>query len=223
MKELEAIYRKRKQQLLPIIFGFAAFFVIFRIVLPQWTDIGDVTTLLNQKKANVDAKEETLRLLNSIPDEQIESDYSLITTALPVQKDVILIFSELTDASERSGVRLGGFSVKVGGIYSSDKSAQTVEKKTVEGIPFLNIIVNVTGQVGNMKRFAEEMYQSLPLVEINSINIGKNDARYDINFFFKPITVRPTNADTTALKAMTPIETKQLEELKSWQSNSVFQ
>lgn len=219
MKELKEIYRKRKQQLLPLTFGFAAFFVIFRIIIPQWTDISDVTLLMTQKQSAVDAKEETVRLLNSIPTEKVESDYTLITTALPIQKDIILIFGELSDAASRADVRLGGFSVKVGGIYSADKSEQQVVQKTVEGIPYLNILVNVSGQTDGLKRFADELYQSLPLVEITTINIGKSDARYDVNFYFKPITLRPANADTTALKAMTPAENEQLDELKTWNSS----
>lgn len=220
MKELEEIYRKRKQQLLPLIFGFAAFFVLFRVVLPQWSDISDVGSLLSQKKSTVEAKEETLRLLNSTPDQVVDDNYTLITTALPTQKDVVLIFSELSDTAQKSGVKLGGFSVKVGGIYTSDTKNNAVDTgKSIQGIPYLNILVNVTGQVDQMKNFAEEIYRSLPLVEINGINIGKNDARYDINFFFKPVTVRPTNADTTALKAISPVEQKQLDELKTWNSS----
>ncbi len=220
MKELKEIYRKRKQQLLPLAFTFASFFVIFRIIIPQWTDISDVSLLMTQKQLTVDAKEESIRLLNSIPTEKVESDYSLITTALPVQKDIILIFSQLSDAAARSNVKLGGFSVKVGGIYSSDKSEKQDIQKTVEGIPYLNILVNVSGQTDGLKRFADELYKSLPLVEIASINIGKTDARYDVNFYFKPTVLRPANADTTALKSMTPVENEQLEELRTWSSSA---
>ena len=95
MKELELIYRKRKKQLLPLIFGFASFFVFFRIVMPQWSDIQDVQSLLTSKSTTVDAKEQSVTLLNSLPQSVVDENYEVITTALPLQKDVVLIYAEL--------------------------------------------------------------------------------------------------------------------------------
>jgi hypothetical protein len=74
----------------------------------------------------------------------------------------------------------------------------------------------VDGANENVRKFALELYKSIPLVEIKSIDISKKDARYDVNFYFKPVTVRPTNADNTALTALTTAERKQLEDIKTW-------
>lgn len=218
MKELEAIYRKRKKQLLPLVFGFATFFVIFRVVMPQWTDIQDVQSLLTSKGETVDAKEETLRVLNSIPTEQVEDNYKLITTALPLQKDVILIFNELDNASARANVKLGGFSIKVGGIYSAEAPKAVSELKSISGVPYLSILVAVSGQSEGLKSFADELYKSIPLVEITSVDIKKNDARYEVNFYFKPVALKPQNAEMVALKPLTSVENEQIQTLKSWQS-----
>lgn len=220
MEELKQIYKKRKQQLLPLFFGFAAFFVFVRIVLPQWTDVTDVRILLSDKENAVKAKEETIRLLNSLPTEKIESDYALATTALPLQKDIILIFTELNDASSRAGVTLGGFNVKVGDIYSSEKK-ETAGSKTISGIPYIDILVNVSGQNENLRRFAEELYKSIPLVEIKTIDVAKNDARFGVNFFYKPVALRPTSTQITALKSLSAPEEAQLKELSEWKSNIV--
>lgn len=217
MRELEEIYRKRKHQLLPIIFGFAAFFVIVRIIMPQWEDISTVRLLLTDKETAVQAKEETIRVLNSIATEKVEADYLTATTALPIQKDVILIFTELNDAAARSGVSLGGFNVKVGDIYSTEKKEEP-RGKAIEGVPYINILVNVNGENENVRKFADELYKSIPLVEITSIDVAKNDARYDVNFFYKPIALRPQNEQTTALKALNPQEEQQLRELDEWKS-----
>lgn len=215
MHELELIYRKRKNQLLPLAMGFASFFVLFRIILPQWSDIQDTMQLVNSKTEAVQAKEETIRLLDSMSLESVNADYDLITTALPTQKDIVLIFSELNSAAAAAGVQLGGFTVKVGGVYASDTTAQTANK-SLNGIPYLNTLVNVDGANENVRKFALELYKSIPLVEIKSIDISKKDARYDVNFYFKPVTVRPTNADNTALTALTTAERKQLEDIKTW-------
>lgn len=218
MKELEIIYKKRKQQLLPIIFGFAAVFVLFRIVFPQWTDIADTLNIMNVKSEEVKAKEATFVLLNSIPDEKINKDYATITTAIPTQKDIVLIYTELSSASNAVGVKLGGFNVKIGGIYSTSTTKPT--EKTISGVPFMNIIVSVAGSGTSLSKFADKLYESVPLVEIKSVDIGKNDARYDVNFYFKPITVRPKESSGKALEALTPQDSKLLEQLEKWRVDS---
>ena len=216
MKELEAIYRKRKRQLLPIIFGFASFFVFFRVILPQWSDISDAQSILTTKSSTVDAKDQTVTLLNSLPQETIDDNYNLVTTALPVQKDVVLIYTELNKAAERAGVKLGGFSIKVGNIYSTDNTKTVTVGKAVNGIPFINILINSSGDNANLRKFAQELYKSIPLVDIKAIDLSKSDARLDVNFYYKPITVRPTNADTTAVKNLSKVEETQLATLRSW-------
>ena len=215
MHELELIYRKRRNQLLPLAMGFASFFVLFRIILPQWSDIQDTMQLVSTKSEAVQAKEQTVQLLNSTTLESVSADYDLVTTALPIQKDIVLIFSELNGAAAASGVELGGFTVKVGGVYASDTATQ-VATKSLNGIPYLNTLVNVNGTNENVRKFAIELYKSIPLVEIKNMDISKKDARYDVNFYFKPVTVRPNNADSTALKGLSVAERNQLELLKTW-------
>lgn len=222
MKELDAIYRKHKRKILPLVFGFVSVFVFFRVIIPQWSDISDVQSLLTTKDKVVKAKEATVDLLNSISQDQIESDYALATTALPIQKDIVLIFSELSDVASKSNVKLGGFTLKVGGIYSVSKTTKTAEK-AINGIPYLNILVNVSGQNNGLRKFAELMYKSIPIVEIKNIDISKNDARYDVNFYFKPVALKAPDADSTALTSLNTLETSQLKELKSWSSTTSSQ
>lgn len=215
MKELLHIYKKRKQQLVPLVFGFAAIFVIFRIVMPQISDIQNALTLITEKEAEIKAKEESISLLSSIPNETVDGDFGLVTTALPIQKDIILIFEELNTVANESNVQLGGYSVKVGGIYDSGKMPKKNER-VIAGVPFLNILVNVTGESSDVIQFAETLYKSIPLVEIKSVDIGRGNARYDVNFFYKPVAIRPNVAETQALEPLTPAENAQLAELREY-------
>lgn len=222
MNDLKHSYRKNKQKILPIIFGLVGFFVIFRIILPQWTDIQDVQQLISTKLSTVSAKDSNVTLLNSMPNETVDSNYNLVATALPIQKDVVLIFSELNNVSAKTNVKLGGFSLQVGGIYSNNKTAALSGGKTqgISGIPYLTILINVSGDNDNLKQFAEELYKSIPLVEIKDINISKNNAQYNVNFFFKQVALRPANVNTTQLKSLSADENSLLTKLKSWQGES---
>ncbi len=220
MKELEAIYRKRKHQLIPIIFGFTAVFVLFRIVVPQWGDIQEVQSLLTSKNKNVKAKSDSITLLNSITQETIDENFNLVTTAIPLEKDVILIFNELNQIATKTSVKLGGFNVKIGGIYSTDKKPKA-NQKLVNGVPYVNILVNVSGKGAGLRSFADELYKSIPLVEIKSIDITKTGARYDVNFYYKPPALKQDNADGVPLTSLNGTEVKQLKDLKSWNNTAL--
>lgn len=214
MKELDRIYRKRKQQLIPLIFGFSAIFIFFRIILPQLADVGQVQDLISSKNSIISAKEATVMLLNSLSPEDVDIDYQIATTALPLQKDIVLIYDQLNKVAARSDVELGGFSVKIGDVYLAE--GRDYKEKSVSGVPYLNIVVSVSGQNENMRKFAEELYKSIPLVEINTIDITRNSARYDVNFYYKSIAAKPKNADVMPLQPLNAVEKSQLETLSVW-------
>lgn len=220
MHELEKIYRKRKQQILPIVFGFAAVFVFFRVIFPQWADIQEATTAMNTKGDEVKAKEATYTFLNSIPNEVVDQNFTTVTTALPTQKDIVLIYSELNNAASSVGVKLGGFNVKIGGIYSAAKAPTTSTERTINGIPFINILVNISGSGESLRTFSDKLYESVPVVEIKSVDIGKNDARYDVNFYYKPVVLRPQTVSTKPLEPLSGQDVKLLEQLEGWRLSS---
>ena len=210
MQELNFIYKKYKGQILPAVLFLAAFFVIFRIILPQWADIQNVNDELSKKNTSVATLRSTLDVLQATPDDVVDKNYELVTTALPVEKDIILIFNELNAASQKAFVKLGGFSLKVGGVYSKQKTATTGQ--TVSGIPYLSILVKASGETDKLKDFANVMYKSIPLIEIKTIDISKKDAQYDSNFFFNPIVSR-SNQINSPLKQLDASENSLLKQL----------
>ena len=212
MQELNFIYKKHKNPLVPAVLFLAAFFVIFRIILPQWSDIKNVNEEISRKNKSVEALASTLSVLLLTPDEVVNKNYELVTTALPIEKDIILIFNELNTASQKASVKLGGFSLKVGGVYSKQKLP--VAGKTISGITYLNILVKASGETEKLKDFASVMHKSIPLIEIKTIDISRKDAQYDSNFFFNPVALRSTktNLPLTQLDASETLLLKQLSE-----------
>jgi hypothetical protein len=80
------------------------------------------------------------------------------------------------------------------------------------------MLVTVNGPSANVKQFADLLYKSSPLVEIKNIDVSKDDARYDVNFYFKPVALLPDNVSSKSLKPLSASERSQLQQLKSWQS-----
>lgn len=218
MKDLEKVYRKNKSIVLPVIFVLVSLFAIFRILIPLVDDILKTQKAISEKMQTLAAKKESIRVLNSISDDSISSDFELVTTALPLQKNFVLIFDELNRIADSTNVELGGFSVNIGGIYSTGGIEVPAEESVpkIEGVPYLNTLITVSGPNQNLKNFAEKMYKSIPLIEINKIDIAKNDAKYDVNFFYKPVALRSNEGVLTALTGLNDKERKQLESLRTW-------
>lgn len=196
-------------------------FIFFRILITQVENILEVQNLFSKKKSLVLAKEKVLSFFGTISENQIESNYQLVTTALPIQKDIILIFGELNTAASRANVELGGFSLQVGNVYVEDNKAIDT-KKNINGVPYLNILVGVSGDSRGLRAFADELYKSLPLVEIESIDISQRNARYEVNFFYKPISLRTDSDNIEMATPLSSVENQQLEILNSWNIPTEF-
>lgn len=212
-KELRQIYKKYKEQLLPVALIFAAFFVFFRIALPQMSEISVVKQQIEKKTKDIEALRSTLSLIQSTPVGVIDNNFAITTTALPPQKDVALMFTMLNSAANKADVKLQGFSLKVGDIFDTKKKVSA--EKSIEGLPYLSVSIQAEGSNENLKRFAENLYQSLPLVEITKVSIDKGLGSYDVDFFFKPYDVLP-NALLNEVKSLTPQQTLLLKQLEDW-------
>jgi hypothetical protein len=218
MEDLNLIYKKYKQQILPIVFLLAAFFVIFKVIMPQWSEIQDFKSSLEDKSVDVKTLKSNIDFLDSISDDVVNKNYDLLTTAIPQEKNILLIFTELNNVADKNNVTLGGLSVKVGGVYSSDKNKPITSSQAIDGIPYLNISVEAKGNTISLKDFGQSLYQSLPLVDIKEIDIGENDARYDVNFFFEPLKT-VSGVSTQALKSLSASDSTLLNQLNLWSSN----
>ncbi len=211
-KELRALYKKYKKVMLPMILFVCSSFVIFQVIIPQWNSIGSLREDVATKEFSLEQSKKSLEILSITPDASLTNDFELTTTAFPIQKDIVLMFTSLSEAANATGVQLGGFSLKVGGIY--DATNQYKNEKIIDGVPYLNVIVEATGSEDEITQFARKLYAGLPVIEINSVNIQGKQGHLDVNFFFKPVSTQL--AKQTKITSYTPEETKLLKTLAEW-------
>lgn len=212
-KELRQVYRKYKAQLLPIALIFSSFFIIFRIALPQWSEISDVSRQIDKKEEAVADLEKTITLLQTTPSDVIDRNFEITTTALPPEKNVALMFTMLNGAANKADVKLQGFNLRVGDIFDTQKDVKS--EKSIEGIPYLNVTIQAEGSNENLKVFAENLYKSLPLIELTRVAIDKGLGSFDVNFFFKPYDTIPA-AFLNKIDNITPEEAELLKQLEGW-------
>lgn len=217
-KELRAVYKKYKQQLLPITLLFASFFIIFRVALPQWSEISEVQRQIDKKEQTVEDLQNSLSLLQSTPVAIIDRNFEVATTALPPQKDVALMFTMLNSAANKANVELQGFNLRVGDIFDTENEVKG--ERSIDGIPYLNVTIQAEGDNENLKAFAENLYQSLPLVELTKVSIDRGLGSYDVNFFFKPFESIPANF-INKIQSLTPEETTLLQQLEGWMPSGI--
>lgn len=214
-KDLKRIYRKYKQQILPTALFFASVIILSRIVMPQLTAISDINVLIDREKQDIKQSEVALSLLSTTPSNILEENYQIATSVLPLQKDIGLIFSGLNDAADRASVELGKFSFRVGGVFDSKK--QIKGDKTIEGIPYLAIEVQAKGNNVNLKNYVETLYTSMPIVDIDSVQIREGVGKYSLKMFFKQMDAKSAEK-VNGINNLTASESKVLEQLKSWKT-----
>lgn len=205
--------KKYKQDLLPAALLLAGIILVFYVVIPQFTGIFEFREEVQTQADTNDSLRASINTLNAANDAQLDDDYTLVLRALPASKSIGSIYDALNTTAIDSNVTIGSLNLQVGSVYSLEEDPR---ERKVEGVPFLNLLVRVNGaSSSDTTRFAQMLYEALPLNEINSIAATSQDGRYDVDFFFKPINTKSFQAQTQIL-ALTPAQQELLVTLRSW-------
>lgn len=212
-KLLKQYLKKYKQDLMPAALLIAGIILVFRVVVPQFGGIFEVREEIETQAQTNDNIRSSINTLNAVNDAQLDSDYALVLNALPLKKSIGLIYDALNTSAISSNVTIGSLNLQVGSVYQVKEDSK---QKNVEGVPFLNLLVRVNGNSSaDAARFAQLMYQTLPLVEINSVSATSSDGRYDVDFFFKPLKTDAFQAQTQ-IQPLNPAQQQLLTTLRDW-------
>lgn len=211
---LSLYYRKYKTALLPIFIFILSLFVVFKITFPQFSNISATKAAITQQKQEVVILKKTLSTLNILNSSQVDSDLSTATLALPTSKNIVAVFSSLSNVSAKTNTIIKSFSLKVGDLYSK-KGSTRVSSPAVQS-PFLAVTVSVTAPTSiDLINFSQEVQKSLPLAEVKKITIDGSNGTFEVNFFYKS-----TNLSAVSLNhdvaPLTPKENQLIDKLSSW-------
>jgi len=215
MEKIARIYLKRyKKDLLPLALSVGGFIMLVRIIIPQF---GIISDLNNQITSQIDTNvrlNESIEALNGINESELERDYELAMQALPTDKSIGAVFEALTIAAGKSNVTIGGLNIQVGSVYSQETGK--IKESNVDGVPFLNMIVRVSGtNTIDITNFAQALYETLPVAEINTISVSDTAGEFDVNFYFKPINEAGFKAQTQ-VAPLTPAQRELITKLETW-------
>ena len=213
MKEkLSIIYVKHKRQIIPVVFIGLSFFIIFGIIIPQGSSISEANKTISAKQQEVDSLAQTLKLLSSLNENEVSSNLSTTTKALPTAKDISLIFTALTSAAAASETNIRDFSLKIGRLYGKAEEANTTL-----GVPEVEVIVRVSASSSSgFVSFSNEMQKRLPLSEIKKIDTNGIDGAYELSFYYKPHDISKISSQTT-VAPLSQSDLNLINQLREWE------
>ena len=175
---------KYKKFLVPLMFVLLAIFMIFVIIIPQFSTLSSLNQQISAQEEQLATLKNSISVVSSQSDETLDDQVNTATLALPTGKDVSKIFSALSAAAASSGTIIEEFSLSVGGIYG--RAARFTS--TVVGTPSLSVAARVQGpSPKDLTNFAKELQKTLPLAEVKKMDISDGLASFQVNFFYKPV------------------------------------
>lgn len=217
-KELRQYYKKYKDTLLPGVVLLVSLFVFFKVVLPQFSLIADLHTKINDENQKIAQLSSAIDTINSYPTQILDSNLSDAGNALPYNKNILAIFLALNSLSTTYSVNIDTFSLKVGGIYSTDKTTPPQDLAKGIGVPSVEVTAQVSSNdPKNIIQFSNSLYQAFPLSQVKNLQFSGDEGSFDLDFFYKPYDLNYIGNDIN----VTPLNTAQiklLQMLNQWKN-----
>lgn len=211
--------RKYKKYILPCVILFSSIVVFFQIFLPQFFQTIETLKKINEKNKELVKYKETLSFVNGLNNDLLDKDLSVVSTALPSGKDILTVFSGISNVGLKSGVNVSGFSVALGQVFEKSKNNPAQEAKgTIEGGINTSIPLSVRLEgvdLDKMVDYINNLYIGLPISEAKKINLTEGSATLDLNFFYKPYDLFSLSS-TDQVKPLLKPQEDLLKLLKEW-------
>jgi len=211
-EKLKSFLAKHKKILVPVVLDLLALFLVFWVILPQFTEIPETTSQIKGQNSRITTLNQSLSNIRSASDTEVDENFNTAVRALPTNKEVALIFSALSAAASASNTQLETFSLSVGGIFGR----ATELTQGVTNAPTITVTARIRGiDSRSMTQFSNELTKRLPLAEIKNISITSDSAYYEVGFFYKPVdTSKIEKQDKVTL--LNQSEINLLNQLKEW-------
>jgi len=206
------LYRKNKNYILPISVILICVFLFFQVIIPQISGLFELQKQSKIEQDKLATLKGNLTSLTNLDSSVLDSRYKITTAVLPINKDFAGIINAVSIAASKTGLSVGDYDFLVGDI-SKPKTAVTK-------FPFLQLSVNLLGDITSASNFTSELYKTAPLSEVISLNSSFNSMSITINFYYK--TIPPINfKEEIPLQTLSPKSQEILDNISKW-SNASF-
>ncbi|OGH19906.1 MAG: hypothetical protein A3D74_04895 [Candidatus Levybacteria bacterium RIFCSPHIGHO2_02_FULL_37_13] len=195
---IKFLYRRYKSFVIPFLVIIVVILLFVRLTVPAIQDLFEGYEKQKESRLVIDNIRQNLNFIKTIDDSSLESQFKVVTKALPPEKDFDSVLNAISDSSNKSGVVLSGFKFTVGNL-----SKEEIESE----YPSLNLELTLDGDAETANIFIGSLAKTLPLSEIAKVSAQKDSSIVTIEFFYKPVKASINNDSLPII----PISNKGLE------------
>ena len=199
---------------------FVCFMLIFKIIIPeinQWFSIRDEVIATRQRIATL---QQNISFINNLDKNTLNDQLTIVSHALPPEKNFGYVLNALSAAAANSGVSFGDYAFQVGSV--SLKGGTKNGDIQQHGLSIVQLTIVVNGNLNSIKHFIESVETKLPISEVTTVNGSGNSVSLRMQFYQKQFPNVSYSGDQP-LQGLSTKNTQLLQNLKSWDSATADQ
>jgi len=190
--------------------------LLFQVVIPQvqnWFSISDEARATQLK---ISALQKNINFMNNIDKAVLNNQFDVATRALPPQKDFDTVLIALSDAGLKAGVSFDDFNFQVGNIAT--EAAKPNRTAQIE-LPYIKLIVTLSGSMSSINEFMREINSKLPLSETMIVEGDARSTAVTLQFYQKPFP-KIAYKDDQPIPSLSDANIALVRKLSTWQPES---
>lgn len=206
------LFKRYREYLLYFMVIFVCSVLFWQVILPQIQNW--FLVIRDEEKATRDRIEilrNNINFLSKIDEENFNSQFQTASVTLPLEKDFVGILNAIGIASANSAVKVNDFVFYIG---------ELSPKPEANLLPSLNVSLNISGGVGETRRFVEELSTLAPISDVANVSIEENKSDLQISFYYRPVSPI-TFQYTVPIKPLSVEDRSTLEKISSWKVASL--
>jgi len=212
IKSLKFILEKDKPYILPLVIIFTCIVLFFQFIIPQLKTL--LTAREQEKQASLNSRtlKENLNILVNTDEDSLDSQLEVLNLALPSSKDFGGILNSIYLTSQRTGVALGAFSIRIGDLSEYQKDSE---------LPKITLSIPINSGIAGVNGFVDAIEKTVPLSEVNLVKIGEKDSISSVNlsFYYKPLGIS-SNKDYVSVNPVSQKALLLIDKLKNFDNIS---
>lgn len=209
LENILVLYKHYKDFLLPIGVILVSILVIIYIIFPQVQQYFNSQDLLKTEQQKLETLTNNYNFLLSLNDAKTNSDFNLLSLALPPQKDFAGIIDAISYVSAKTGVAVGDFQFSLGNLSAVNFGGTAY--------PSTKISINLKGDAKGIASFINELSKTIPIAQTTTINISNDEGAITVLFYYKPFPSQNIGDQAPVVPPSTR-DTALIKEVSSWNS-----
>lgn len=178
LKLFKFILNKNKPYVLPVVIMLISIMLFFQFVIPQFKAMLVVQKQAKESLLKLETLKANLDILVNIDDKVLDSQLQALSLALPLNKDFIGILNSIFLTSQKTGVSLGSFSLRIGDVSKAENG---------DNLPSIKLSLPVDANIATINNFTQTINKTVPLSEIYSIKVANSSSTVNLSFYYKPL------------------------------------